>query len=116
MPSVFPHGMSFIQEKLGVPMVMHNRQWSSKSDYIKNEDFDWYESKCCAVPKEQADIRHSIRQLQIFKKKLLQDPAKFFNWFFTQQKGWGLTMYEQDWMNKEYDGVDALQVRSASCL
>ena len=60
MPSVFPHGMTFIQEKLGVPMVMHNRQWSSKSDYIKNEDFDWYESKCCAVPKEQADISHSI--------------------------------------------------------
>ena len=53
MPSVFPHGMTFIQEKLGVPTVMHNRQWSSKSDYIKNEHFEWYESKCCAIPKEQ---------------------------------------------------------------
>ena len=54
MPSVFPHGMTFIQEKLGVPMVMHNRQWSSKSDYIKKEHFEWYESKCCAIPKEQS--------------------------------------------------------------
>ena len=25
------------------------------------------------------------------------------------QEGWGLTMYEQDWMCKEYDGTRALQ-------
>ena len=39
----------------------------------------------------------------------VQDPISFFKWFFTQQQGWGLTMYEQDWMCTEYDGVDALQ-------
>ena len=33
----------------------------------------------------------------------------FFAWFFQQQDGWGLSMYEQDWMCTEYDGVDALQ-------
>ncbi|KAL1511081.1 hypothetical protein AB1Y20_005904 [Prymnesium parvum] len=88
MPSVFPSGMAGIQKLLRMPMVMHNRQWSSQSDYIKREKFKWYTSECCAVP---------------------QDPPAFFAWFFTQQQGWGLTMYEQDWMNKEYDGVAALQ-------
>merc|ERR1711871_1244825 len=33
----------------------------------------------------------------------------FFDWFFRQQQGWGLKMYEQDWMCTEYDNVDALQ-------
>ena len=37
------------------------------------------------------------------------DPAAFFEWFFEQQKGWGLEMYEQDWMVTEYEGVEALQ-------
>lgn len=88
LPSVFPHGMAYIQDKLQLPIVMHNRQWSIKSDYIKNEDFKWYSSAQAAVP---------------------EDPVGFFTWFFTQQQGWGLTMYEQDWMCKEYDLVEALQ-------
>ena len=37
------------------------------------------------------------------------DPIAFFTWFFTQQQGWGLSMYEQDWMVTEYDEVQALQ-------
>ena len=48
-----------------------------------------------------------------FYVNLVQDPVSFFKWFFTQQKGWGLTMYEQDWMCTEYDGVDALQGQTA---
>jgi hypothetical protein len=82
MDSVFPSGMVSIQQKLGagmlngsMPMVMHNRQWSTQSDYIHNLTFEWYTSKY-AVPK---------------------DPIAFFDYFFQQQKGWGLSMYEQDW-------------------
>ena len=93
-PSIFPHGMQFIQEQLGktqpnghMPIVMHNRQWSDHSDYIKHLPFQWYISKF-AVPK---------------------DPEAFFDWFFQQQPGWGLSMYEQDWMCTEYDGVTELQ-------
>ena len=69
-------------------MVMHNRQWSITSDYIKNEPFKWYTDKKAAVP---------------------VDPHAFFDWFFQQQQGWGLAMYEQDWMCTEYDEVGALQ-------
>jgi len=88
LDSVFPRGMAYIQSQLQVPMVMHNRQWSPASDYIKHEPFKWYASKKAAVP---------------------QDPEAFFRWFFTQQEGWGLAMYEQDWMCTEYDTVEALQ-------
>ena len=95
MESVFPddnvtgvNGMVEIQNKLKLPIVMHNRQWSTKSDYIKNLKFEWYISEKAAVPK---------------------DPEAFFDWFFKQQEGWGLSMYEQDWMCTEYDEVEALQ-------
>ena len=88
MPSVFPSGMAAIQDKLKLPTVMHNRQWSEKSDYVHNwTDIAWYKDKY-AVP---------------------VDPDKFFKRFFTQQEGWGLSMYEQDWMCTEYDGVAHLQ-------
>lgn len=45
-PAIFPHGMAYIQDKLKLPTVMHNRQWSDKSDYIKNlPQYKWYTSK-----------------------------------------------------------------------
>lgn len=52
LPSVFPSGMANIQSQLGagmpngMPTIMHNRQWSTQSDYIKNlPQFEWYTSK-----------------------------------------------------------------------
>ncbi|CAE8643087.1 unnamed protein product [Polarella glacialis] len=87
-PAVFPHGMAHIQSKIGLPMVMHNRQWSPVSDYVKNEAFKWFKSEQAAIP---------------------EDPEAFFTWFFQQQPGWGLAMYEQDFMCKAYDVVEALQ-------
>jgi hypothetical protein len=36
---VFPSGMKAAQDVLKLPMVMHNRQWSAVSDYVKNLDF-----------------------------------------------------------------------------
>ena len=89
MDSVFPSGMAHIQDLLGLPTVMHNRQGSPVSDYVNNwTDIEWYKSSKCAVP---------------------EDPVKFFGRFFTQQEGWGLSMYEQDWMVTEYECTDALQ-------
>ena len=81
MDTVFPSGMVAFQDSIKLPMIMHNRQWSKISDYIKHwsnqKDMGWYIGPKFAIP---------------------QNPEKFFNKFFTQQVGWGLTMYEQDWM------------------
>eukprot|EP00635_Sarcinochrysidales_sp_CCMP3193_P006965 CAMPEP_0118914238 /NCGR_PEP_ID=MMETSP1166-20130328/14663_1 /TAXON_ID=1104430 /ORGANISM="Chrysoreinhardia sp, Strain CCMP3193" /LENGTH=758 /DNA_ID=CAMNT_0006853807 /DNA_START=30 /DNA_END=2306 /DNA_ORIENTATION=- len=92
MPSVFPSGMAAMVSKNlgGMPMIMHNRQWSPVSDYVTQNQppgMEWLASNGAAVPR---------------------DPFAFFDWFFQRQKGWNLYMYEQDWLNKEYDLVDAL--------
>ena len=76
-----------------LPTVMHNRQWSPTSDYIKNLAFKWYISKHAAVP---------------------EDPEAFFAWFFQQQEGWGLSMYEQDWMCLECVALPALVIARAA--
>ena len=103
---VFPSGMAGIQKKLAsntsnsltpglMPTVMHNRQWSDNSDYVKNwPEIQWYGPKDSKEPSKFA---------------MAVDPPAFFTKFFKQQEGWGLTMYEQDWMCTEYDGVDVLQ-------
>mmetsp|Transcript_4727 Transcript_4727/g.14773 ORF Transcript_4727/g.14773 Transcript_4727/m.14773 type:complete len:444 (+) Transcript_4727:181-1512(+) len=89
MASVFPSGMAhMVQQNLdGMPMIMHNRQWSPVSDYVLAGSFEWLTSELAAIPR---------------------DPFAFFEWFFRQQDGWNLHMYEQDWLNKEYDQVESL--------
>lgn len=89
LPSVFPSGMAAIQNAIGLPMIMHNRQWSEHSDYALHwSDLSWERGPRWAIP---------------------DDPEAFFRRFFTQQAGWGLVMYEQDWMCTEYDQTAALQ-------
>lgn len=89
LPEVFPSGVAHMQDLIGLPFILHNRHWSPRSDYVQNwTDIEWYTSEHAAVPK---------------------DPVKFFDRFFDQQEGWGLSMYEQDWMNVEYEEVEALQ-------
>jgi len=82
LASVFPSGMAHIQELLGgMPMIMHNRQWSTQSDYVTRwTDLPWYSSELAAVP---------------------VDPKAFFERFFTQQQEWGLVMYEQVKINHQ---------------
>lgn len=77
LDQVFPSGMAAIQEKIGLPTVMHNRQWSPTSDYIKNLEYSWY---TCDDPTEPGPAAVPV------------DPASFFSYFFTQQKDWGLGM------------------------
>ena len=36
----------------------------------------------------------------------------FWNFFFTQQQGYGLAVYEQDFMYSQYDNVEALQTNA----
>uniref|UniRef100_A0A7S2FVU0 Uncharacterized protein n=1 Tax=Octactis speculum TaxID=3111310 RepID=A0A7S2FVU0_9STRA len=94
LDEVFPSGMAAIQEKIGLPTVMHNRQWSTTSDYIKNLGYQWY---TCDDPNEPGPAAVPV------------DPTAFFTYFFQQQKDWGLGMYEQDWMCDEYDDIEQLK-------
>jgi len=96
MDSVFPSGLPYVINTIldGMPLVAHNRQWSVESDYIqhKSASVEWFTTGSpptgAAIPK---------------------DPDTFFAFFFNQQTDWNLQMYEQDWLSKEYDLVDAFQ-------
>ena len=67
-------------------------------------------AKTLPYPRNIFAMSSRLKGIALGVSILFQDPAGFFKWFFTQQKDWGLMMYEQDWMCTEYDGVDALQV------
>merc|ERR1719188_1317525 len=68
---------------------MHSRHWSARNLYAKHwKEIEWYTSDQVALPK---------------------DPAAFFARLFEQLPGWGLSMYEQDWMTRQYNGTDALK-------
>ena len=97
---VFPSGMVGIQEKLKVPMVMHNRQWSIKNDYRKSwPDIEWYGPA----------LQDEISLTSGMKAAIPKDPLAFFTRFFTTMDGWGLSMYEQDWMCTQYNVCPELQ-------
>jgi len=61
LDSVFPSGMAAIQQQLKTPMVMHNRQWSMKSDYIAHESFLWETGPKWAIPDDPARRRALLR-------------------------------------------------------
>ena len=128
--------MVAIQEQLKLPIVMHNRQWSTRSDYEHNgcqvrtlpasrpvhSSPPPYPRSSCG-PGLPADCGRFLQRsaaggepmssrctwYNSAKAAAPTDPIAFFTWFFTQQQGWGLSMYEQDWMVTEYDEVQALQ-------
>ena len=137
--------MAGIQKLLDLPIVMHNRQWSPQSDYIKDTrlPFQWLTGPDWTIPADpevrpratalwtrnsaldtQQRCAHNAPYTSIpcrlhlnaascgFLVSILSSPhplQAFFTWFFQQQQGWGLSMYEQDWMCKEYDFTSALQ-------
>ena len=35
MGSIFPHGLDYVYNQTGWPVVGHNRYWSSNTDYAK---------------------------------------------------------------------------------
>jgi hypothetical protein len=108
LPDVFPHGMAAINQALGgVPMVMHNRQWSPDSAYVRTDCLGhgchWlggnYTSQTIITDSEKGGDKFSAPV----------NASDFFTWFFEQQPQWNLQMYEQDWMISEYSGVHELQ-------
>ncbi|XP_041369874.1 uncharacterized protein LOC121383842 [Gigantopelta aegis] len=89
MPEVFPRGLKFLQKKLGVPIVAHNRYWSTESNYSKvnGGNFTFIEGKRMSLP---------------------NDPT-FWNYLLGRGKQWDLIVYEQDWLNVQLLGLADLQ-------
>lgn len=89
MPSIFPSGMDFVWNNTGLPVVAHNRWWSDKTVYAKQNGgkYDFV---------VETETRKALPTDQSFWDDLLQ-----------QSRKWGLIVYEQDWLNYQFDGMDA---------
>ena len=87
-PDVFPHGLAWLHEQLGVPFFMHNRMWSSETIYASQNggayEFDVEVANSLAIPLSQ-----------VFWDDLLANNTPY------------LLVYEQDWMYNEVEGLNA---------
>eukprot|EP01006_Ploeotia_vitrea_P025486 TRINITY_DN58345_c0_g1_i1.p1 TRINITY_DN58345_c0_g1~~TRINITY_DN58345_c0_g1_i1.p1 ORF type:complete len:747 (-),score=77.64 TRINITY_DN58345_c0_g1_i1:102-2342(-) len=80
MPSVFPHNLTWLYNQTEWRVQGHNRYWSAETTYAKQNGGVWdfiVEGTEIALPTQQA----------------------FWTWLLGASKEWGLTVYEQDWLD-----------------
>ena len=87
--SVFPDGIKYISDKTKWPIGAHNRYWSKKTPYAKQNggNFTFVMGEKAAVP----------------------DDPMFWDYLLSQAKGWGLFLYEQDWLYVSNRDISALE-------
>ncbi|KAK7089407.1 hypothetical protein V1264_024716 [Littorina saxatilis] len=88
-PDVFPDGFQYLYNKIGhLPATAHNRYWSSDTTYAKENGgkYNFVVGPMVSVPDDQS----------------------FWDDLFRNSSSWGLYTYEQDWLNKEFSGSEAL--------
>jgi hypothetical protein len=89
LPEVYPHGLHNIWEKTGWKVQGHNRYWSPKTPYAKQNggsyNFIVEAESGKAIPVDQ----------------------QFWDDLMANSTRWGLTMYEQDWLHNEFEGLNA---------
>ena len=81
-PNTFQDGLSAFHRATGWNITAHNRMWATDNVYAKRNggNFSWIVDKKVAVPTQQ----------------------EFWHYLMAQGKGWGLYVYEQDWLEKIY--------------
>ena len=85
-PDIFPNGISNIRRQTEWDIVAHNRYWSNETDYaIENGGkYKFVVEGDIALPVEE----------------------EFWNTLFEDAKKWGLTVYEQDWLNVQTERMN----------
>lgn len=86
-PEMFPTGLAAFREKLGLPLILHNRWFAPQNDYLMDYQFVTDGGPEMALPANG----------EIFDK-LLGDA-----------KSWGAFTYEQDWLIPQFWGVPHLR-------
>ncbi|CAH1776345.1 unnamed protein product, partial [Owenia fusiformis] len=86
MPQIFPNGLEYIYNKTKLPVIAHNRWWSSKVKYAKDNGGKY--------------------NFIIEKFKSMPDDEQFWIDLLAHSKTWGLVTYEQDWLNVEFSGME----------
>jgi len=86
-PAVYPHGLYNMWQQTGWPVQGHNRFWSAKTPYAKQNGGNY---EFIVEPHNQKSIPVDQR----FWDDLLANATK-----------WGLINYEQDWLHNEFEGL-----------
>ncbi|XP_062503496.1 uncharacterized protein LOC134180364 [Corticium candelabrum] len=90
MPDVFPRGIEYLHNMTSWPIFAHNRYWSTNTDYAKQNggQFDFIVESNAALPVS----------------------AEFWDYLISSSKReWNLFVYEQDWLDTEFNTLKALQ-------
>ena len=84
-PQMFPDGLAAFQQRLGLPLVAHNRWFATENDYLA--DYEFVVEKSMALP-------------------LHRD---MFDHFAADAASWGIATYEQDWLMSQVTGLQYLR-------
>lgn len=84
-PEMFPEGLTAFQQKLGLPLILHNRWFAEENNYLEMDDFVFH--KGMALPKGRAVY-----------DRFMEDAVK-----------WKAFTYEQDWLVTQYWGIPWLR-------
>ncbi|XP_071834017.1 uncharacterized protein [Apostichopus japonicus] len=87
MPLVFPNGLKTFQKEVGYSFHAHNRWWSPDTDYAKQNGGKY--------------------EFIVETGKALPQDKDFWDYLMSSSKEWGLFLYEQDWLNQQFESMDA---------
>jgi len=89
-PDVFPHGLEYVYAQTGWMVQGHSRYWSNATTYAKQNggsyEFAFDNASGYALPMEQS----------------------FWDDLLSTARRWGLVVYEQDWLDNEFDNFAPL--------
>ena len=101
-PDIFPHGNEYLRNQTGWPIMGHNRFWAVDNVYCKQNggDYDFVVEKRGDAPD--------------FNNFAWPTEQRFWDDLLYNSSKWGLFMYEQDWLDTEYDNVAYLNKNASA--
>eukprot|EP00054_Salpingoeca_dolichothecata_P014018 m.78605 g.78605 ORF g.78605 m.78605 type:complete len:753 (+) comp20774_c0_seq2:47-2305(+) len=92
-PFIFPRGLDYVYNATGWAIQGHNRYWATNNVYAKQNGGKWD-----FVIEKDPSKRELALPLQ----------QEFWDWFLESSVRWGLRVYEQDWLDDQFDGTNYL--------
>lgn len=84
-PDVFPEGLAAFRQRLGLPLIAHNRWFALKNDY--RDDHPFVDGPRMSLPLDRGP----------------------FDEFMANAMAWGVETYEQDWLATQVDEIPYLR-------
>lgn len=87
MPFIFPDGLKKFNQMVGLNFHAHNRWWAPDTDYAKQNGGKY--------------------EFIVEAEKALPQDKNFWDYLLASSKEWGLFLYEQDWLNQQFESMNA---------